>query len=177
MALLREENTPEAACSWGANAHMLAGLAETPSGGVISHIFAESMRKGSFLCQTWGACKHAVFQPRLALRGLGVGWGSVYFYSDAFLTVISSGKHPIQFSQWSKNRLMGPQGVWSSLHSANTSAGVERAQTIGDLVTRLTWCPRAGPSQLLYKGTWRTHTRLGLEASMPEREGTGAGSS
>lgn len=50
LALPREENTPGAACGWGANVHMLTGLAGIFSGEVIFHIVRGSTRNGSVIC-------------------------------------------------------------------------------------------------------------------------------
>ena len=73
--LPREENTPGAACGWGAHVHMLTGLAGIFSSEVIFHFVRGGRRKGSIICQTregWGPLKRKGFQLCLGFQGLGV---------------------------------------------------------------------------------------------------------
>lgn len=77
--LQREENTPGAACGWGAHVHMLAGLAGIFSSEVIFHFVRGGRRKGSIICQTREGVGGPKTQRVSALSGLPGAWGLCIF--------------------------------------------------------------------------------------------------
>lgn len=108
---------------------------------------------------------------------------SVYFYCSLFFALISSGKHFIQFSQWSGNRLMGPLGVRERKVSHPLCKHVqcaESARTVCDLIKLHTGCPSARPGHMVSWG-WgqgerlRTHTRLGRRLGSRAQRGQKVG--
>jgi hypothetical protein len=83
----------------GYDLHMLSGLVEIFSSEVI-FLYCQGKQEKRLLHPPELACPK--IQSAAAFSGLFLGgWvgGDVYFYSYVFFTLISSGKHFIQFSQ------------------------------------------------------------------------------
>lgn len=99
----REENTPEAACGWGACSPAWRGGFQWND---FSHLWRKR-EKSSCIRQTQGAQEHKGFSPLLGFEGSG----SVYFYSSVFFPLISSDKDSISVEQEQTDRPSGCSGT------------------------------------------------------------------